>query len=559
MRVLFLYTSTNMCRDGLLWYYDEAAAVVASCLRQAGHTVGFRTVNHEDVYEDVVHWVEEHAGEKTLLVFMTSLMFSAFGHDLPDTFDKVADLKKVFGFPTAFVGVHATLNPEEVIHLPGIDFVCRGEMEEALVELCDALDAGQSTRAIANFWVKENGTVHQNALRPLVPDLNQLPFPARDLLPPSRMANERDGILTVVASRGCPMQCNFCSNSVIREIYRGGGRYFRIKTVDYLLEEIRAALRAHPETRAVFFQDDVFGLTPEWIQDLLARYPEEVGLPWGCNLLVRQVEPRFVEALREAGCRQVQVGIESGSAYLRNHVLQKGVSDEQIWRAMDVLRRADILTTFYAMMGFPGETRRRFAESVRHLGRYRPDMIQIQIWEAVRGSSLLQNERSEKPPESSRRRRRSERRAWRTRFFFRYFHGIVALHEELESRRAHHPLLARLASGLVSLALRFPWTPALLQARDDRGRRRFAALWMENPWLQRLAASWLGRFWNKVRAREIRLASLYIWPEDLGDPPGGAGWVNRTRLDMRELVDRPGLAHEPARSATSRSPASSAR
>jgi radical SAM superfamily enzyme YgiQ (UPF0313 family) len=553
MRVLFLYTSTNMCRDGVLWYYDEAAAVVASCLRRAGHTVHFRTVNHEDVYEDVVHWVEEHAGEKTLLVFMTSLMFSAFGHDLPDTFDKVVDLKKAFGFPAAFVGVYATLNPEEVIHLPGIDFVGRGEMEEALVELCDALDAGQSTRAIANFWVKENGTIHQNALRPLVPDLNQLPFPARDLLPSSCMANERDGILTVVASRGCPMQCNFCSNSVIREIYRGGGRYFRIKTVDYLLEEIRAALVEHPETRAVFFQEDVFGLTPEWIQELLARYPAEVGLPWGCNLLVRQVESGFVVALREAGCRQVQVGIESGSAYLRNQVLQKGVSDEQIQHAMDVLRGADILTTFYAMMGFPGETRRRFAESVRHLARYRPDMIQIQIWEAVRGSSLLGNECGEKRKrqgrESSRHRRRRERHAWRTRFFFRYFHGIVALHEELESRRAHHPLLARLASGLVSLAIWFPWTPSLLQARAANGRRRFAALWMENPWIQRLAARWFGRFWNKVAAREIRLASLYIWPEDLGDPPGGAGWVNRTRLDMRELADRPGMAREPARSA----------
>jgi len=419
MRVLFLYTSTNMCRDGNLWYYDEATAVVVSCLRTVGHTVHFRTVDDRDTYEDIAGWVASHAGERTLLVFMTSLMFSAFGHDLPDTFERVSPLKKTFGFPMAFVGVHATLNPDRAIAYEGIDFIGRGEMEEALVEFCDTLEAGGRMKDIRNFWVKENGTVHRNPLRPLVERLDRLPFPARDLLPTARMANERDHILTVVASRGCPMTCNFCSNPVLRDLYQGKGKYFRLKRVEYLFAEIRAALEADKGIRAIFFQDDVFCLSPGWTRDFLARYPEEVGLPWGCNLLARQASPAFTTALRRSGCRQVQVGIESGSPHLRNVVLNKGISNREIQQVIDACRKADLFVTFYAMTGLPGETRSHLVESIRNLARYRPDMIQIQMWEALEGSGLQESDPAtgkdspvHGPPVRN-------RRAWRDRFFFR--------------------------------------------------------------------------------------------------------------------------------------------
>lgn len=543
MRVLFLYTSTTMCRDGELWYHDEATAVVAACLRRAGHTVHFRTVGGNDTFEGVAEWVAAHAGEKTLLVFTTSLMFSAFGHDIPNTFEKVALLKEVFRFPTAFIGVHATLNPEETLAQGAVDFVGRGEMEEALVEFCDALEAGRPVRHIANFWVKDNGAVHRNPLRPLVASLDRLPFPARDLQPPSRMANERDSILTVVAARGCPMQCNFCSNQVLRDLYRDNGNYFRMKNVGYLLEEIRAALDENPEIRAVFFQEDVFGIVPDWTKEFLARYPGEVGLPWGCNLLIRQATASFAAALRRAGCRQVQVGIESGSPYLRNHVLNKRIDDDDILRAVDVFRDVGISVAFYAMMGLPGETRRHFAESVRNLARFRPDMIQIQIWEALEGSTLLEHDPDGEAGGVAHDGTCRDRKAWRLKFFFRYFHRLVAIHEAMEARRPNRPVLARLAAFLVSLAVRFPWTPDLLLARDWDGRRRFPARWMEQPLLGCWARRWGGRFWQDVLQREIRLASLYIWPSDLGKAPTGSGWIGRERVDQREIRD-PGVLVE---------------
>jgi len=91
-----------------------------------------------------------------------------------------------------------------------------------------------------------------------------------------------------------------------------------------------------------------------------------------------------------------------------------------------------------------------------------------------------------------------------------------------------------LAAALVSLAIRFPLTPGFLLARDWDGRRRFAALWMENRLLGRLAIRWGGRFWRDVKNRELRLASLFIWPPDLGPPPTGRGWIGPLRVDLRE-------------------------
>jgi len=536
MRVLFLYTSTNMCRDGDLWYHDEAAAVVAACLRRAGHTVRFRTVSHRDRFEDIVDWVEAHAEEKTLLVFLTSLMFSAFGHDLPDTLGKVARLNEGFGFPVALVGVHATLNAERSIALDGIDFVGRGEMEEALVELCDALEAGRPVRHIANFWVKENGTVHRNPLRPLVSDLDRLPFAARDLLPASRMANERDGILTVVASRGCPMRCNFCSNHVLRDLYANDPGYFRIKSVARCIDEISSALDASPDTRAIFFQEDVFGLNREWTREFLARYSREIGLPWGCNLLIRQAVTPFAEMLRRAGCRQVHIGIESGSRFLRNQVLNKGIDDDEIFRAMAVLRQAGISVSLYAMIGLPRETRRLRARSIRRFAAYEPDMIQVQVWQAISGSRLREQE-----GEGGAGR---DRAAWRLRFFLRYFHRFVAIHEVLDTRRGDRPVLARLGSWLTGMAIRFPWTPDLVLARDFDGRRRFAAWWMESRPLRWLARRWGGRFWEDVLRREIRLAALYLWPGDLGQAPDGRGWIDGGRVDLRGRSDPDGVDAE---------------
>lgn len=99
MNVLFLYVSTNMCRDGDLWYYDEGVASVASCLRAAGHTPKFKMVTSSHDRGAVQEWVRHERGDNAVLVYLTSLLFSAYGHDLPNTFPRMRGLKQYTGLP----------------------------------------------------------------------------------------------------------------------------------------------------------------------------------------------------------------------------------------------------------------------------------------------------------------------------------------------------------------------------------------------------------------------------------------------------------------------------
>ncbi len=531
MKVLFLYVSTNMCRDGRLWYYDEGVASVVSCLRRAGHGTAFRMVFAEDTLEEVASWVARHREEKTLLVFHISLLFSAFGHDFPETFPRVAKLKEVTGLPTAFLGLYATLNPEEVLSDPGVDFVGRGEVDEALVELCDALERGEPTDGIPNVWSGSNGGVRRNPLRPLIEDISALPFPARDLLPLETHANERDGILTLVATRGCPMGCEFCSNHVLRKLYEGKGKYARLKSADYVIREIQAARDSIPELRAVFFHDDIFGLSKEWAQEFFKRYPAEVGVPYGVNLVASQVTGEFVHALRSSGCRQVQVGIESGSPYVRNEVLKKGIDDADIHEAVQLLRNEGILVKFYAMMGLPKETRRRLRVSMRNLALFHPDMIQIQVWEPHAGSELLEA-RSEREADSP----AAERESRRRRFFFRHFHRYIALYQTIEELRKTNPIRARLARLAVDCTVQLPWAPDVLEDRDMDDESGLPARVLFPRKIRDLASRLARPLIDASREREERLAADYIWPQDLADAPEGQGWRGRTRLDRRRTA-----------------------
>ena len=115
-----LYVSTNMSRDGRLWYYDEGAASLAASLEAAGHAVAFHMVSPSDGEDEVGAWVEAQRAEpeRTLIVFLTSLLFSAYGHDVPDALRPALCLRERTGIVTAMAGLYATLNTEDLLAHP---------------------------------------------------------------------------------------------------------------------------------------------------------------------------------------------------------------------------------------------------------------------------------------------------------------------------------------------------------------------------------------------------------------------------------------------------------
>lgn len=270
-------------------------------------------------------------------------------------------IKGHFSVPIVFGGPHPTFFPE-IIHEPAIDTVCIGEGEGTLCDLMDRIRDGNDTAEAPNLWVKREGLVTTNALRPLIEDLDSLPFPDRELSYRHRPLRENPR-KDFMASRGCPYRCTFCFNHRLREMYAGKGRYVRFRSVENVLSEIKA-VRARYRLEFLKFSDDVLILNKQWALEFLERYASEIALPFSCFVTVGTVDAEIAAALKAAGCHCVYFGIESGNERIRREVLKKGFSDEQIEACARLLKEHGLRFGTYNILGIPGESLEQAFETV---------------------------------------------------------------------------------------------------------------------------------------------------------------------------------------------------
>jgi radical SAM superfamily enzyme YgiQ (UPF0313 family) len=254
---------------------------------------------------------------------------------------------------TLFGGPHPTFYPG-IINEPEVDVICRGEGEYALLDLANSLDKKENPSLTANLWVKDIDVVTQNEVRPLIPDLDKMPFPDRQLYyrkyPFLNISRK-----TFLTSRGCPYKCSFCFNHILQKIYQSKGTYLRRRTVKNVIEEINGVKRKYG-LRTVYFQDDTFVLSRDWVMAFLEVYKKEVNLPFICLIRADLTDEKLIGALKGAGCVKVYFGIESGDRELRNSLLQKNITDEMIIQTAGWLKKYRIGFRTYNMIGLPGET-----------------------------------------------------------------------------------------------------------------------------------------------------------------------------------------------------------
>jgi radical SAM superfamily enzyme YgiQ (UPF0313 family) len=262
--------------------------------------------------------------------------------------------------PTVMGGPHPTFAPE-VIRQPGVDIICRGEGEQALLELVQALEQGQSPRRIQNLWVQEGQRIHKNPLRPPVQQLDRLPWPDRSCFPGGETATK--GKMHVMVSRGCPCSCSYCSNPALRRQLPGGPAVRRRSVGDVLAEICAAAARSRP--RLVMFEDDLFASSAAWTREFCQRYPAEVGIPFFCYLRPGQVTAELVRGLRAAGCVTISMGIETADPELRRGLLRRPVSTRQILRAARLVKGAGMRLEGLNIVGIPGGSLSTDLDTVR--------------------------------------------------------------------------------------------------------------------------------------------------------------------------------------------------
>lgn len=262
-------------------------------------------------------------------------------------------LKQKFSFFAVFGGPHCTFFPD-FIQEDGVDAICRGEGEFPLLELSENLSTGKDITGIKNLWVKKEGMIYRNEMRDLIEDLDIIPPPDREMLgqyPSYRKKHMRFAI----SGRGCPYQCTYCFNHAFNELYKGKGRLIRKRSVGHFVEELRQIKLKYKPKRFKFW-DDIFILDKKWISDFCQLYKKEVGLPFRIYARVDLLDEETVKNLAEAGCILVEFGIESGNDYVRNKILKRNISNEQIISASHLLIKYKIIPMGLSIFGVPDET-----------------------------------------------------------------------------------------------------------------------------------------------------------------------------------------------------------
>jgi radical SAM superfamily enzyme YgiQ (UPF0313 family) len=268
--------------------------------------------------------------------------------------------------PIVFGGPYVSAIPEETLReIPWIDMVIVGEGEYTLLELAQGRPAGE----IKGIVYRDGPSIVSNDPRPVIDDLDALPFPARhfyDIKDYMRPFYEFHGtpFAPIITSRGCPFKCRFCASHVI------GGRQVRLRSISNIIEEIDMLLDKY-KVKFITIADDAPVFTMD--QKRLNSFCQAIAgkkFFWGAKARADSINKDNLSMMRDAGCRVLEVGCESGNPDILRE-WEKGVSVEQIRQAFKLMNQYGISSVAMFMLGAPTETEqtiRNTARFARELG-----------------------------------------------------------------------------------------------------------------------------------------------------------------------------------------------
>lgn len=356
-----------------MWF---GVGYLSAALKKAGHKTDLLLEPPLDMYVKIPLLSKINIKKKLLrkaIEYKPDLIAcSATTYAFPHVKKMMLMLKSALNIPIIVGGVHATTLPEYVLNNTPADMVCLGEGDAAIVEVANALEAGKSCDNIQNIWIKkDDGQIIKNQLRPLIQDLDRIPFPDTGIFAKYGCISSEYNIAT---SRGCPYNCTYCCNNFYRQLYSGKGKYVRRRSPDSVISELKEAQKEY-EIKSVYFWDDVFVTHTRWLTEFTEKYVREIGLPFHCLARPESITPESVQILKNAGCKRINIGVESGSKRVRTEILNRHMTNEKIIEAARLIKEAGIGLVVFNLFGIPGETQSEMMETVNLNLQINPDGI----------------------------------------------------------------------------------------------------------------------------------------------------------------------------------------
>ena len=278
----------------------------------------------------------------------------------------------------------------------GFRCVLLGEAEWTLLEAVSHLlrndDEGLERVPGLAYLHTDTGELVRTERRGLMRDLDELPFPCRDLIDTKQYQQAWRAAhgyfsLNIVASRGCPYRCNWCA----KPIY---GDSFSMRSATQVAEEMRQ-LKYDLGADHLWFADDIFGLRPKWVRELAAEVERlDAAIPFKMQSRVDLMTADNVRSLRRAGCAEVWMGVESGSQKILD-AMDKGTRVEQIAKARENLRQQAIRACYFLQFGYPGETWQDIQNTIKLVRDTRPDDIGVSVSYPLPGTKFFDRVRAQ--------------------------------------------------------------------------------------------------------------------------------------------------------------------
>lgn len=373
MKVLFFHRNAE-------WLGIE---YLSSALKKAGHSTelifdpGSGDIEYQFKMLERYFDLTDKMLEKAKAYQPDLIAFSSLTNLYPWVSRMAKLLKQSLNVPIIVGGLHPTILPDFVINNPDVDMICVGEGEEALVELANSIDRGKIDYSIKNIWFKKDGAVIKNPSRPLLQNLDSLSFPDKDLFRKYGCFSSR---IYVMTGRGCPFNCTYCFNSFYKNQFSGSGSaYVRRRSVENVMQELEF-FKGKYRLSEVFFYDDIFSINDAWIRDFCKEYKKRIHLPFKILVHPQTVNEETMRLLADSGCIYVDIGLESGSESLRKALLKRNMSNEEILKTGNILRKAGIKFCTLNIVGFPGETKGQMWETYKLNEQLRPDGAIVSIF-----------------------------------------------------------------------------------------------------------------------------------------------------------------------------------
>ncbi|MBI5680103.1 MAG: cobalamin B12-binding domain-containing protein [Methanobacterium sp.] len=287
--------------------------------------------------------------------------------------------------PDAYIvlgGYHPTFTHNELLKNEFIDIIVCGEGEYTMLELAEAIENGGDLREVKGIATREFRTPP----RPIIKDLDELPFPARHLLPMDKykILNIKLPTGTLISGRGCPHHCSFCSSSAMH------GHKLRSRSSKNVVDEMEHLIDVH-NSKMIAFMDDTFTMNRKKVEEVCNDIKErDLDVYWGCTARVDTLSTKILEQMRDAGCITLFLGVESGDQQNLDN-LNKNVTIDRIKTTFELTKKLGVRTIASAVLGMPGDTRQSIEKTINFVKTLNPSYAIFSLATPYPGTDFYMN------------------------------------------------------------------------------------------------------------------------------------------------------------------------